>query len=169
MDMIKRFSEIVVDRNGTRIPRNETENYRVFSDSSLNLSIYDPNPTSFFNRHFGKYPVIYLDFKDLSCSSYEEFLESFKSMISDVFKTYYYYLLSSDKLYLLEVDELKCFYAKIKNDKLSVTDLKKSIRILSGYLFNHFNNRVIVLIDEYDAPIQKAIFTSCLLYTSRCV
>ena len=155
MDMIKCFSEIVVDSNGTRIPRNETENYRVFSDSSLNLSVYDPNPKSFFNRHFGQYPVIYIDFKSLSGRSYGSFINSFKIIIYQAYATHGY-LLQSSKLNDNDKNMFREFY---NNDTLmNINDelLEVSITFLTEYLNIHFNKRIIVLIDEYD----------CLLYTS---
>lgn len=66
MDMIKTFCEATVDKDGNRLQNNETDNYKIFSESKLN--IYQDRV--FFNKHFGMYPIIFLDFKSLSCSNY---------------------------------------------------------------------------------------------------
>ncbi len=98
----------------------------------------------------GEYPVIFFSFasvKDVSCD---------KAILSicDILKELYInncYLLQSDKL----VDEEKVFYKKMMSD-ITEDEAKKAIYHLSGYMYKHFGKRVLILLDEYDTPMQEA-------------
>ena len=63
MDMITKFSGAIVDESGNRVPKKETENYSVFTDKVGGikelLDIYRVTDGSFFEEHFGQYPVVY--------------------------------------------------------------------------------------------------------------
>lgn len=102
----------------------------------------------------GKYPVIMLNFKILGQSNYAEFLEMFKKMLSKLYLEHDY-LLESEKLTSAE----KNICEKIINDQAEERDYKNALNHLIANLRRHFNQRVIVLIDEYDTPFQRAIHT----------
>ena len=71
------------------------------------------------------------------------------------------YLLSSNNLIISQVRKLETFYKKVDDDKIDATDLRESTKFLANLLYTQFNRtKCIVLIDEYDGPIQKAIFKS---------
>lgn len=104
--------------------------------------------------------MIHLDFKELSCTSSKEFVSSFKHMVLDEFDRHDY-LLSSNNLIIRQVRKLETFYKAVDDDKVDATDLRESTKFLSNLLYTQFNRtKCIVLIDEYDGPIQKAIFKS---------
>lgn len=154
LDMIKTFSEVTVDEEGNRINREETDNYKIFAENNLNIL----QDRLFFNNHFGKYPVIYLDFKQLTCTSYKEFLNDFRLMLLAVFDNHDY-LLSSSVLNKRQIKRLDDYNNKLSDAKMLITELRRSVLFLSKLLYQHFNKtKCIVLIDEYDGPIQKSVF-----------
>ena len=97
----------------------------------------------------GKYPVIYLTFKDVKNSKWEDAYHKIVSTIKDEFENHSY-LLNSNELNERE----KTIIENVLTQKLSQTDYEESIRKLSFYLEKHHKQRVIILIDEYDTPIQ---------------
>ncbi|MGL5381253.1 AAA family ATPase [Clostridium sp.] len=103
-------------------------------------------------KNQGKYPVIYMTFKDEKHNDYEGFIESFKFRVSSVYKSFYYIFDS------LSFDEDKDYYMNIINRKASIKELEIALYKLSEYLNNYYNEKVILLIDEYDTPIHHSYF-----------
>ena len=99
----------------------------------------------------GAYPCIYLTLKDLNDNTFEKMLLSMKTAMLEMYQEHRY-LLDSDKIYPEEK-------AKIEDILWSREDeatLKNSVRELSKYLNRNFDRPVIMLIDEYDVPLQTA-------------
>ncbi len=99
----------------------------------------------------GAYPCIYLTLKDLSDSTFEKMLLSLQTAIHEMYLEHRY-LLDSDMIYPEEK-------ARIEDILWLRTDeniLKNSVRELSKYLNRNFDRPVIMLIDEYDVPLQSA-------------
>ena len=95
----------------------------------------------------GKYPVISLNLKSVKADNWEEELFLLKQVIKDLYKE------NSEILEILETDE-KEEVAKIID--LSAEDgiYQLSLKNLSKYLYRYYKQPVIILIDEYDAPIE---------------
>ena len=105
----------------------------------------------FCKKHQNKYPVINISLKDIKANDWKACYEKFKTEISDLFKKHKY-LLKSDSL-----DELdKENFIQIQNETASQTKFEYSLKNLSEYLKKHFEKEVIILVDEYDAPIINA-------------
>ncbi len=100
-----------------------------------------------YYKEFGNYPVIRLNFKDLKQNTYEEFFDWFELLIQRVYHEKYYVK------EVLEDYELKIF-ERIINRTATRNDYENSIEYLSRWLERYHHKRVVVLIDEYDAPIQ---------------
>jgi hypothetical protein len=99
----------------------------------------------------GKYPVIYLTFKDEKHSSLDGFIQGIKELISSLYIEHIA-CLNNNELYDIE----KVYYDDVLNQKKSLTSLGNSLKKLSKYLENYYGEKVIILIDEYDVPIQSA-------------
>jgi hypothetical protein len=99
----------------------------------------------------GKYPVIYLSFKDEKHSSLDGFIQGIKELISSLYIEHIA-CLNNNELYDIE----KVYYDDVLNQKKSLTSLGNSLKKLSKYLENYYGEKVIILIDEYDVPIQAA-------------
>lgn len=112
----------------------------------LNISNYSKE----YSKHFCKYPIIHITFKDIKNTSLEDCFENLKSLIADEF---------SRHKYLLEGDFLDEFEKKFFINILDLTGSKSlyenSLKKLSFYLTKYFNTKVIILIDEYDTPVQS--------------
>ncbi len=97
-------------------------------------------------EHFGSYPVISLTLKGLKSNSFEDMLSSMRQLMAYIFRNYQFFL-SSNKL--TEVDLHK--YSKILIE--DEPNLSKALFYLCELLHRHYDRKVIVLIDEYDAPV----------------
>ena len=130
MSMIKYFFDI----------RNKDENRKLFEG----LKIFG----SEYMKEQGKYPVIFVSLKDLRADTWEMCLMEIKKLISKIYREFQYITEKMNK-------DDKEIYDSIKNRKNDM-DLNTSIELLSEYLFEYYGERVIILIDEYDAPIINA-------------
>ena len=97
----------------------------------------------------GKYPVIALSFKSVSHSTWEGALENIRILISNEFKRHRSKLDWSD----MDPDD-RAIFERIATKKSSIFELQDSLRFLAQLLHDQFKERVIILIDEYDAPVQ---------------
>ena len=130
MSMIKYFVDV----------RNKDENRKLFEG----LKIFG----SEYMKEQGKYPVIFVSLKDLRADTWEMCLMEIKKLISKIYREFQYI---TEKMN----EDDKEIYDSIKNRKNDM-DLNTSIELLSEYLFEYYGERVIILIDEYDAPIINA-------------
>ena len=123
--------------------KNETDNKKLFKD----LKIWQTEES--IKQHCCKYPVIYLTFKDVKAETWHSCYELIVSEIVNLYSKHIY-LLENNTLYDFE----KIKYNKILNETASETDYKNSLKLLSKYLQRFHNEKVVILIDEYDTPIQ---------------
>ena len=99
----------------------------------------------------GKYPVIYLSFKDEKHSSFEYLQIGLRNLLSRLYKEHDYCL---DNGKIRDVD--REYYYAVVNKKANIIDLSDALKMLSEYLYNYYDEKVLILIDEYDVPIQAA-------------
>ena len=104
-----------------------------------------------YTSKLGYYPVIYITLKDVQDRNFENMLLNLKSAMIDMYQEHMY-LLKSDKIYEFEKQAITdILYAR--EDEVS---LRNSIRELSKYLYRYYEKPVMLLIDEYDVPLQNA-------------
>ncbi len=101
-------------------------------------------------QHQGKYPVIFLTFKDIKETSFKMAYKKIYQLIAKMYDEFSY-LQKSPSL----SDRQKTFFNRILEGKSNQTELENSLQELSEYLFQHHNVKPIILIDEYDTPIQS--------------
>ena len=104
-----------------------------------------------YTSKLGAYPVIYLTLKDVAENTYENMLLSLKTAILNMYKEHIY-LLDSDKIYGFEKKKIENILYERENEN----EIKTATRELSEYLNRYYEKPVILLIDEYDVPIQSA-------------
>lgn len=98
----------------------------------------------------GRYPVIFLSFKDAHQNTYEEMYRSICFTLKDEFIRHME-LLSSDAINAYD----KKYYQAIVDGTARTTDYQFALGKLSSMLATHYGQKVIVIIDEYDTPIQQ--------------
>ncbi|NMM61751.1 AAA family ATPase [Clostridium sp. P21] len=96
----------------------------------------------------GKYPVIYITFKDLKDKNIDKCYEKIKEILSEQYNKFKFILDS-----LSEVD--KIYYNDILLRKASEAQYETSLKNLSKFLSIYYGINVVILIDEYDVPIQS--------------
>ncbi|RIB09451.1 hypothetical protein C2G38_2146540 [Gigaspora rosea] len=122
----------------------------------LKVSKFD----SFIKLNLGNWPVIYVSFKDLNNESWESMRSSIRKRISDLYKEHRY-ILNNEKLY--EDDE--SLFRKILDGTIDNSYLMDALSSISRYLHEHFGKQIIILIDEYDWPMEHAgSFTTKLIF-----
>lgn len=104
-----------------------------------------------YTSKLGAYPVIYITLKDVQDRNYENMLLNLKSTMINVYQEHRY-LLESSKIYPEEKEIITDILFARENEII----LRNSIKDLSKYLYRYYERPVILLIDEYDVPIQNA-------------
>ncbi|QTA79783.1 AAA ATPase-like domain-containing protein [Desulfonema limicola] len=104
-----------------------------------------------FELYQGKYPVIFMTFKDVKHSQWEACFSSIKTAVKKEYSRHRY-LLETDTLY----PEDKIYFQNILSSELKETGCDQALYNLSEYLHRHYNEKVMILIDEYDTPIHAA-------------
>ena len=131
MSMLKYFFDI----------KEAEENRKLFKN------LYIEKTNSF--KEQGKYPVIFLSLKDLKATTWEEMEKDIKSTIASLFLEY------EDLYYELgEFD--KPLFKKIAIKEVDIENLKDALKVLVKILYKKYNEKVVVLIDEYDSPLVSA-------------
>ena len=131
MSMLKYFFDI----------ENKEENKEIFKN------LYIEKTEAF--KEQGQYPVIFLSLKDLKALTWEQMEKAIKSAISRLFSEYKYLLNVLDKFDTLAFENIL-----LKNTELE--DLKEALKFLTRILYEKYNKKVVVLIDEYDSPLVSA-------------
>ncbi|WP_437280640.1 AAA family ATPase [Sorangium sp. So ce375] len=108
-------------------------------------------------EHFQQYPALFLTFKDIKTLSYETTLEAIRTDVQRLYSQNQY-LLQSDAL---RPDERRHFEHMLLGE-ISEEDCRGSLRELSDYLARHHGQKVAILIDEYDTPIQSGYLNGFL-------
>ena len=103
-----------------------------------------------YRKHQGKYPVIYLTFKDVKYDSWEATFTKIAGLLQEEFGRHSE-LRTSDKLEKYEKD----YFEKVLDGRADVVELSTSLQRLSKMLAEHYRKAPVIIIDEYDTPIQE--------------
>ncbi len=106
-----------------------------------------------YQREQGQYPVLFITLKEIKANQFKKAEEGIREVISTLFKDYKKLLFSS--VLKDDTDEQKD-YQKIIDGEASATKTENALKKLTGYLHKAYGKQVIVLIDEYDTPINAS-------------
>lgn len=98
-----------------------------------------------------KYPTIFISLKEMKSLTFDAQISSFSNVIYELLEKNLE-ILSSDQL----SDTTKDILNKLHNRSSSAEDLKISLRVITNALYIYYHQKIIVLIDEYDVPLQAA-------------
>lgn len=104
----------------------------------------------YYTKHQGQYPVIFLSFKDVKCSSWQETFQKISKLISLEFIRHSE-LESSSVLSSYEKEQ----YHRFASENINEVDCQMGLQLLSLLLHKHYDKECVIIIDEYDTPIQQ--------------
>lgn len=104
----------------------------------------------YYTKHQGQYPVIFLSFKDVKCSSWQETFQKISKLISLEFMRHNE-LENSSVLSSYE----KELYHRFASENINEVDCQMGLQLLSLLLHKHYDKECIIIIDEYDTSIQQ--------------
>ena len=103
-----------------------------------------------YTKHQGQYPVIYLTFKDVKCLSWQETVIKLKQLIVSEFIRH---IELADSIVLNEYE--RKLYKLFASANVNDVECQSGIQVLSLLLHKHYDKKCIIIIDEYDVPIQQ--------------
>ena len=130
--------------------------FEIGTDKSLFDGLYISGNKELCDEHMGKYPVIFLSFKGVEGLTYDEAFDALVRVIGKEISRVSF-LADSDKLTMLEREQYKGL--TIIEDGSFVFNKDKlisSLQLLSQLLYKHYGQKAVILIDEYDVPLDKA-------------
>ena len=104
----------------------------------------------YYTKHQGQYPVIFLSFKNVKCSSWQETFQKISKLISLEFMRHNE-LESSSALSSYEKEQ----YHRFASENINEVDCQMGLQLLSLLLHKHYDKECVIIIDEYDTPIQQ--------------
>ena len=134
MSMLKSFFDMSRDNN------------HLFSD--LKIMAHG----NIVEKHMGKYPVIFMTLKDVEENSFDRSVGRIRELVSEVFDSYLF-VHESGILNERQRDRFHALYM----GKATEPDLKSAMKFLTECLHAYYKKGTVILIDEYDAPINNAL------------
>ena len=119
-----------------------------------------------YMKHQGQYPVVFVSLKNIQGRTWNDMLEDMSIIFSDMYRKFGYLMQSN------AVDDgLKAYFQKIFYEKATPNERVFALVRLTDMLKMHYGKPVILLIDEYDAPIQQSweggFYDECINFMRR--
>ncbi len=167
MNMLQKFFEIEVDQYGNRLLLEQRVNNKLFVGGRVDLGLASGRKkllkqlqiaqhSDIISEYQGQFPVISINFKDVKGSSYQEIESKIQMQIIKLYGRHRYleqYCQENAKLLSTSQKQQLTHYF---NGNISKLDIENSLGFLSELLFMHFGQKVYILIDEYDTPINSS-------------
>lgn len=149
-DMLKQFFQININSEGVIQDKRSTSAYQLFVSTSK-LKIFDQ--ADFIEQHLGEYPVIHVEFLDIviNCTA-EQSLHGIATAVQRAFLPY------EPIIRLAKGAENQTNFMKriIQGELLTDEEsIKKALKVLASFLYDHFGKKAIVFIDNFDTPLMN--------------
>lgn len=141
LSMLRYFFEDSRDRRGNK------KEYRHLFEG---LAIMEEGEK--YTRHMGQYPVVSLTLKSGKQRTLESSFSCLVYAIADEFQRHSYILKEKDLFGEEDIEQ----YKRYQNKKADINEYKQSLKFLCCCLENYYDNKVILLLDEYDVPLEGA-------------
>ena len=132
--------------------------FKAGTDTSLFNGLAISKEKRLCEKYQGKFPVISLSLKDVGGITFDDFIDGIKIVISRGAYPYKRLLLQSSYLDDDDKEDARCIAA---NKFKSMADVYSSLNILCRLLYQHYRKKAIIIIDEYDVPLDKAYQSGC--------
>lgn len=187
LGMIQAFFEIQTDEEGNPIePLNQTTHYRLFKRGEIihrkknKESLRTPlliatRHENFTNTHLGKHPVIYISFGNIKGDTFDKVVDEMKLKISQVYEEFYH-LLGAFRAVLNDPNSTQDQKARAEYNieifkkhafrRSSLEEAKDSLGFLCSVLYENYEKKTILLVDDYDAILNHTLFSD-KFYSSR--
>ena len=130
--------------------------FEIGADESLFEGLYIAQNKELCAEYMGKYPVIFISLKDVEGLSYDEAFDSLVRIIGNEISRVSF-LSDSEKLSELEHEMFRGL--TVMEDGKYIFDkdkLTSSLKLVSQLLYQHYGQKTVIIIDEYDVPLDKA-------------
>ena len=127
--------------------------FEIGGDKSIFDGLVVSNDKVICDRFMGQYPVVFISLKGVDGLDFETAYEALCQIIVDE-AARLRFLVDSDKI----ADDEKKFLEKLINERYDASDIRKSLQMLCRLLEKHYGQKAILLIDEYDVPLDKAFY-----------
>ena len=142
MSMLEYFFSIPVKADGSIDEQMCNHKRNIFSNMHVGEHV------GVIQQYLAKYPTIFISFKDIKGSSYDQIESAVRNLIYKLYASHEYLMFSS------KISESKkLLFKRFFTEEFNLPQLKDSILYLSEMLHIHFGKNVVVLIDEYDTPM----------------
>ncbi|RUP51882.1 hypothetical protein BC936DRAFT_144901 [Jimgerdemannia flammicorona] len=140
LSMLRLFFERIANES-----ENESQSRREIFDQ---MKIKKNRPDLFANE-FSKYPVIFLTFKDVNGTTWDDMLIKVRDLIGEIYREHRYLASSLEEYEKIE-------FGRIIDKDPTYPSLNTALRMLSKYLNGYHRSKCVVLVDEYDVPVNEA-------------
>ena len=123
--------------------------FEIGTDTSLFDGLYISQNKYICAEHMGKYPVIFLSLKGVDGLTFSKAKSMLKIIIKDEADRHYY-LKTSEKLSPIDKEEFQKILTATEDN------VENSLKTLSRLLYKHYEQKTVIIIDEYDVPLDKA-------------
>ena len=161
MNMIKSFCELNYQN-----PGDKSYQQKLFIDNGRNLAIAGDDYKEFREKIMGEFPVIGISFRGIEGENFPDALSQLILKIAEIYEKFSF-LAKSSRLSSSSIQNYidNWTFCNTKQEELNNPEnLQKAVTISSSFiskialmLQKEFDRKVIVLIDEYDVPLQKAV------------
>lgn len=125
--------------------------FEIGGDKSIFDGLVVSNDKVICDRFMGQYPVVFISLKGVDGLDFKTAYEALCQIIVDE-AARLRFLVDSDKI----ADDEKKFLEKLINERYDASDIRKSLQMLCKLLEKHYGQKTILIIDEYDVPLDKA-------------
>ena len=125
--------------------------FEIGADGTLFDGLAISRETALCEAYMGKFPVVFVSLKGVDGMTFEDAYGMLRRVLrSEVFRLSF--LAESKKV----LDKEKAAFERFLNEQDTLDDVQESLKMLSSLLYQHYGQKVILLIDEYDVPLDKA-------------
>ena len=125
--------------------------FEIGSDRTLFDGLAISKETTLCEAYMGKFPVVFVSLKGVDGLTFEDAYGMLRRILrSEVFRLSF--LAESKKV----LDKEKAAFERFLNEQDTMDDVQESLKMLSSLLYQHYGQKTILLIDEYDVPLDKA-------------